>query len=131
MKKMILPEKRIMGKIDASARTTGIFPRRINGEKYIGNVTTLQESELKIIAAPLLSDLTSKARGIWGRAVFLCLYLHQRLLLFLSRLCSVFFIPVSHHTHHGNKVQTGNLDVQVPLEQDDEIGYLLQAPSTP
>lgn len=27
-------------------------------------------------------------------------------------------------------VQTGNLDVQVPLEQDDEIGYLASAFNT-
>lgn len=124
-----LPESGLWEKLTLPT-DNGDFSCRINGEKYIGNVTTLQESELKIIALHSYRSLTSKARGNLSRTVFLAFICIVASIVIFILFIQRFLHPLYHIIRTMEIVQTGNLDVQVPLEQDDEIGYLASAFNT-
>lgn len=108
----------------------GDFSCHIHGEKYIGNVTTLQESELKIIALHSYRSLTSKARDNLSRTVFLALICIVVSIIIFILFTQRFLHPLYHIIRTMKIVQTGNLEVQVPVEQNDEIGYLANAFNT-
>lgn len=97
-----LPESGLWEKLTLPT-DNGDFSCRINGEKYIGNVTTLQESELKIIAPPLLSEPDQQGPGEFKPHSISCLYLHRSVYCYFYPVYTAFSSSsVSHHTHHGN-----------------------------
>ena len=108
----------------------GDFSCYINREKYIVNVTTLQESGLRIIAIHSYNNLTSRAKANLSRTVFLafiCIVASIGIfILFIRR----FLHPLYHIIDSMKIVQTGDLTVQVPIEQNDEIGYLASSFNT-
>lgn len=98
-----------------------------DGNRYILNTISLNEAGMKIIVLNSYQDIilsTLKSITTIFLLVILCLIAALAgLFIFLRK----FFTPLFSIVETMKIVQTGDLSVQVPLINDDEIGYLAKS----
>jgi len=124
--KNLLPEKNLLEKMDININN-GDGIAIIDNEKYFFNVTTLEESNLKVIAVNSYLALTQAARQNLNSTIVLvsiCIFISLiLLLLFITE----FFKPLNKIIEGMKKVETGDMSVQVDIKNQDEIGYIANA----
>lgn len=109
------------------SNATGNIIKAADGNRYILNTISLNEAGMKIIALNSYQDIilsTLKSITTTFLLVILCLIAALAgLFIFLRK----FFTPLFSIVETMKVVQTGDLSVQVPLINDDEIGYLAKS----
>lgn len=96
----------------------------INGDKYYVTLVDSDVSGLKVIAINSYYEITRSERNNLKRTLLISLIC----LLFSTTLMVIIidhsFGPLFDIINSMKEVQEGNLNLQVPVQNDDEIGYL-------
>lgn len=124
-----LPANDIINVIDLPT-SAGNYNRIIKGEEYIINTTALTESGLRVVAIHSYEMLTGPAKINLRNTILLALACIVGTIIFLIFFVKKFFNPLSYIINSMKTVQTGDLSVRVPVEKQDEIGYLADSFNT-
>ncbi|OOM73810.1 sensor histidine kinase YpdA [Clostridium puniceum] len=104
--------------------TKGDFILNFAGNKYIINVTTLETSGLKVIAINSYEELMKTTRSNLSRTIMLVLICIIISVIIFILFIQEFFHPLFNIIKSMKLVQNGDLSIQVPVKNKDEIGYL-------
>lgn len=105
----------------------GDFTETINNEKYIVNIASVKTTDLQVIAINSLSDLNKESIVIRNTTMILALFGTLFAVLFLLVFVQNFFKPLFSIINSMKQVQHGDLNVQVEVKNQDEIGYLARS----
>lgn len=125
----VFPTNDVINAIDLPT-SAGDYNQVISGERYIVNTTTLTESGLRVIAIHSYETLTEPAKINLRNTILLALTCIIGSVIFLIFFIKKFFNPLSYIINSMKTVQTGDLSIRVPVEKQDEIGYLADSFNT-
>ncbi|NLZ49077.1 MAG: sensor histidine kinase [Clostridiales bacterium] len=118
-----LDDRNLLNKITFE-KDYGYFTNIIDGEKYIINIATLEDSGLKVIAVNSFYELTKTARKNLSKSIALVLVCVILSIFILKLVIKGFFRPLFNIIDSMKIVENGDLSVQVEVKNNDEIGYL-------
>jgi two-component system sensor histidine kinase YesM len=105
----------------------GNYTETINSEKYIINISSLENTVWKVIAVNSDRELNKDAKTIRNLTIllsFLCMLLSVSLLFVLIQN---FLKPLFNIVSLMKQVQDGDLSVHVEVKNNDELGYLARS----
>lgn len=105
----------------------GDFIKMIDKERYIVNITSVKTTDLKVIAINSYLELNKESIVIRNTTIILALFGTLFAVLFLLVFVQNFFKPLFSIISSMKQVQHGDLDVQVEVKNQDEIGYLARS----
>lgn len=105
----------------------GDFIKTIDNERYIVNITSVKTTDLKVIAINSYLELNKESIVIRNTTIILALFGTLFAVLFLLVFVQNFFKPLFSIINSMKQIQHGDLNVQVEVKNQDEIGYLAKS----
>lgn len=103
---------------------TGHFFTDSNGSRYIWNHYAIASSGLRIIAINSYEELMRPMKENMQKTILLTFVCVMISIAFFTFFIRKFLSPLTTIVQLMRKVESGDLDVQAPVQTQDEIGYL-------
>lgn len=103
---------------------TGHFFTDSNGNRYIWNHYAIASSGLRIIALNSYEELMRPMKENMQKTILLTFVCVMISIAFFTFFIRKFLSPLTTIVQLMRKVESGDLDVQAPVQTQDEIGYL-------
>jgi two-component system, sensor histidine kinase YesM len=104
--------------------SNGTLTFSINHDRYIANISSLESTNLKVIAINSYNELHKNSIAIRNTTILLASLCALLAIGLLFLFVQNFFKPLFNIISLMKVVQNGNLDVKTEIKNNDEIGYL-------
>lgn len=112
---------------NAALATNGSSITTINGKRYVMNASTLKTTNWKVVEVNSYAQLNQyflQTRDVAFIMALLCAVVAVFVLILFA---NSFINPILHIVKRMEQVQNGDLTVQAPVKNHDEIGYLTES----
>lgn len=119
-----LTETSLVKHINTDARQSDRFLEDAHGNKFLVNSYSIFSSGLKIIALNSYQELMQPTKDNLEKTILLAFTCILLTIVFFSLFTKRFLTPLFEIIGLMKEVENGNLDIQVTVKNQDEIGYL-------
>jgi len=101
-----------------------------NGEKYVGSLGVIGDTGWKLVSSMSESEFSQATEDLSNKVIFIFLIVGMLLLLLIFILITKMTKPIVQIQRVSDKLANGDLDVEINVSSNDEVGKLAESISS-